>query len=83
MIELLGRVVKEASKAISCPLGHHRYIIGPATLISVPERSTGSMGRWVGHAFESSSQSQRESVCLHLAAGDGAYMRLVPGVEFS
>lgn len=33
--------------------------------------------------LESSRQSQWESVCLHLAARDGAYMRLVPGVEFS
>lgn len=28
----------------------------------------------------SSGPSQREAVCLHLAARDGAYMGLVPGV---
>lgn len=51
MTELLGRVAKKPTRPHPALSATTDEFIGPATLISVPEKSTRSMGRWLGHAF--------------------------------
>lgn len=51
VIELLGRVAKEATRPHAALLATTDVFLGPATLVFVPERSRRSMSRWLGHAF--------------------------------